>query len=360
MKKKDILVIGCGQAGGNLVDELLSLDSRYNGLFINTSVRDVKGLKNAKLDRNVYLIPNTDGSGRNRAVGISYVKDNALAIIDTIASYVQQNEVILVSSCGGGSGSSIVPAILRLAKKRLPNKRLHVVAIKPSLEEQTDVLENSIGYWNDVMGAIDAFETFSIVDNDKRKDRMDINKEWAHLMDSSLNIANGDIQGSIDDADLKVMSTAKGYKVIYNLDLSHKIDEKMAVGKAINESIFFDAPSSKCSYLGISLKRGDYNGEKIRDQFEVSRSSYIGINESENIVMATGCEIPRMAIDLIIEELEERKKNNSAEVIFDKNELKVEVERSVNKKEVVEVVEQKFTSNEEVIDEDDDFWGDAF
>ena len=359
MKKKDILVIGCGQAGGNFVDELMNLDARYNGLFINTSARDIKHLKKANLNRNVYLIPNVDGSGRDRKLAVSYVKDNALAMIETIAGYIQQTEIILVSSMGGGSGSSIVPAILRLGKKRLPNKNFHVVAIKPSLDEQTDVLENTVNYWNDVMGAIDNFSTFSIVDNDKRVDKMDLNKEWAKLFDSSLNIANGSIEGSIDDADLKVISVEPGYKVIYRLDSDRRMEESVAVGKAINESIFFEAASDRCAYLGISTVKGDYKQDTLKEKFRYSKSVFLGDNTDENIIVASGCAIPKDAIELILAEIEDRKKE-VVEVVFDKSALQVKVEKKKVEKKVNEIVEIKDTTNEDVIDDDDDFWGDAF
>ena len=359
MKKKDILVIGCGQAGGNFVDELLSLDARYNGLFINTSARDIKHLKKADLNRNVYLIPNVDGSGRNRNLAVSYVKDNALAMIEAISGYIQQTDVVLVSSMGGGSGSSIVPAILRLAKKRLPNKTFHVVAIKPSLDEQTDVLENSVNYWNDVMGAIDNIGTFSIVDNDKRKDKMILNKEWAGLFDSSLNISSASLEGSIDDADLKVVSAEPGYKVIYRLDSDNRMDESTAVGKAMNESIFFEAPNDRCSYLAISTIKDDYKREVLKNKFKFSKSVFLGDSEKENIIVTSGAAIPKMAIELVMEEIEDRKREN-VEVAFDKNDLKVNVERKKAVKKVEEIVEIKATTNEELIDDDDDFWGDAF
>lgn len=360
MKKKDILLIGCGQAGGNFVDELINLDARYNSLFINTSVKDIKHLKNASLSKNVYLIPNVDGSGRNRNLAVSYVKDNALAMIEAISGYVQQNEVILVSSMGGGSGSSIVPAILRLGKKRLPNKRFHVVAIKPSLDEQTDILKNSANYWNDVMGVIDNIATFSIVDNDKRNDKMELNKEWAKLLDSSLNISSASLEGSIDDADLRVVSVEEGYKTILKLEQKDQyMDEQMALEKATSESIFFDVVDNRCAYMAISLTKDGYNSGLLKSKFKPSKSTFIGVNNNENIIVLSGCSIPKMAIELIMEELEDRKKEIKT-TVFDKNSLKINLERKQHKEKTQEIVEIIATKNEDIIDDDDDFWGDAF
>lgn len=358
--KNDMLWVGAGQCGNNFIDSLLDLDSKYNGLYINTSIRDVQGLKHANLNRNVYLIPNSDGAGRNRSVGLGYVKENVANMVDIIAGYIQQTDIMLVSSMGGGSGSAIVPALIRLISKTLPNKKIHVIAIKPSLDEQTDVLENAISYWNDVLSVVDKITTLSIVDNDKRKNKLNINDEWAKITNKSFNMSSSSKEGSFDSADLSLMMEAQGYKVIYELDSTGKYDENTAYNKAVEDSIFFEAPSNRCAYLGTSLIKNTYEGRHLAEIFKISDANQNGVSEDSNIILLTGCEIPKLAAELMVEELEDRKKSSVKRVV-NKQELMINVDKkSPKKQEVEEVTKVEVVSNKALIDDDDDFWGDAF
>lgn len=45
MEKSKMLLIALGQGAGNIVDGLLSKNKRYNGLFFNSSLFDIKPLK---------------------------------------------------------------------------------------------------------------------------------------------------------------------------------------------------------------------------------------------------------------------------------------------------------------------------
>ena len=55
MEKSKMLLVSLGQGAGNIVDGLLSKNPRYNGLFLNSSLFDIKPLKNAIMEKNVYI-----------------------------------------------------------------------------------------------------------------------------------------------------------------------------------------------------------------------------------------------------------------------------------------------------------------
>ena len=51
MEKGKMLLVALGQGAGNIVDGLLGRNSRYNGLFLNSSLFDIKPLKNAEIGK---------------------------------------------------------------------------------------------------------------------------------------------------------------------------------------------------------------------------------------------------------------------------------------------------------------------
>lgn len=56
MEKSKMLFVALGQGAGNVVDGLLSKDKRYKGLFLNSSLFDIKPLKNAYIEKKCIFI----------------------------------------------------------------------------------------------------------------------------------------------------------------------------------------------------------------------------------------------------------------------------------------------------------------
>ena len=95
MEKSKMLLVALGLGAGNIVDGLLSKNKRYNGLFFNSSLFDIKPLKNAIIDKNVYLYPGTDGSGRDRTKSKEMINDNVNAIGTFLRKYPQMETIVV-------------------------------------------------------------------------------------------------------------------------------------------------------------------------------------------------------------------------------------------------------------------------
>ncbi|GFZ33000.1 cell division protein FtsZ [Clostridium zeae] len=323
MEKGKMLLVSLGQGAGNIVDGLLSRNSRYNGLFLNSSLFDVKPLKNADMSKNVYLYPGTDGSGRDRNKSKEMIKDNINPIGTLLSKYPLTEVVVVFTTMAGGTGSGAIKTFIQIAKKVLPNAKVNVVAILPSLKEDELAFKNTIECWNDINSIMDLINDVKFVDNNKRNTYKEINNEVIESLDLSYNIIGIHADGSIDNKDSFRINTAEGSGLVLKLYDGLK-DAKTAVDLAIQNSVFVQPDTYDCDYLGINLKIDGYDPYEVSKLFEVYRSTYITYNNKNNIVVLGGCETPTESIKLIKMALEDKNKrklsrNRKRSVIIDLN-----------------------------------------
>lgn len=310
MEKSKMLLVALGQGAGNVVDGLLSKNKRYNGLFFNSSLFDIKPLKNANIDKNVYLYPGTDGSGRDRIKSKEMIRDNANAIGTLLRKYPQSEAIVLFTTMGGGTGSGAIKTFIQITKSALPHAKINVVAILPSLKEDELAFKNTIECWNDINSVIDLVNDIKFVDNNKRNTYKEINKEVVESLDLAYNIIGIHADGNIDNKDSFRINTADGAGLILKLYDGVK-DAKTAVDLAIENSVFVQPDIYDCDYLGINLKLDGYDPYEVAKCFEVYKSTYITYNNDSNIVVLGGCETPTESIKLIKRSLDEKNKRKN-------------------------------------------------
>jgi len=321
MEKGRMLLVSLGQGAGNIVDGLLSRNSRYNGLFLNSSLFDIKPLKNADMAKNVYVYPGTDGSGRDRNKSKEMIKDNVNAIGTLLSKYPLTEVVVVFATMAGGTGSGAIKTFIQIAKKVLPNAKVNVVAVLPSLKEDELAFKNTIECWNDINSIMNLINDVKFVDNNKRNTYKEINNEVIESLDLAYNIIGIHADGSIDKKDSFRINTAEGSGLILKLYDGLK-DAKTAIDLAIKNSVFVQPDVYDCDYLSINLKVDGYDPYEVTKLFEVYRSTYITYNNKNNIVVLAGCETPTESINLIKMALEDKNKrelsrNKKRSVIID-------------------------------------------
>ena len=323
MEKSKLLLVSLGQGAGNIVDGLLSKNPRYNGLFLNSSLFDIKPLKNAIMEKNVYIYPGTDGSGRDRNKSKEMIKDNANAIGTLLRKYPITEAIVVFTTMAGGTGSGAIKTFIQIVKKALPKAKVNVVAILPSLKEDELAFKNAIECWNDINSIMDLINDVKFVDNNKRNTYKEINTEVIEALDLSYNIMGVHADGNIDTKDSFRINTAEGSGLVLKLYDGLK-DAKTAVDLAIQNSVFVQPDVYDCDYLGINMKIDRYDPYEVAKLFEVYRSTYITYNNMNNIVVLGGCETPTESIKLIKMALDDKNKrklsrNKKRSVIIDLN-----------------------------------------
>ena len=251
------------------------------------------------------------------------IKDNANAIGTLLRKYPITEAIVVFTTMAGGTGSGAIKTFIQIAKKALPNAKVNVVAILPSLKEDELAFKNAIECWNDINSIMDLINDVKFVDNNKRNTYKEINTEVIEALDLSYNIMGVHADGNIDTKDSFRINTAEGSGLVLKLYDGLK-DAKTAVDLAIQNSVFVQPDVYDCDYLGINMKIDRYDPYEVSKLFEVYRSTYITYNNINNIVVLGGCETPTESIKLIKMALDDKNKrkqsrNKKRSVIIDLN-----------------------------------------
>lgn len=367
MNKRKTLLIGCGKAGNRITNELLEGDKsgQLTGLFVNTSFKDMAELSK-RTEENTFLFSSADGSGRDRTIAQQYVKDQVKSLVSVITNYPLHDNIYLITSTDGGSGSGITPMLCQLLrsgfdKKKLLNRKINLIAIMPNQKvDDRLAFENAIGFWNDIVKKRTdkegnefsikdkCLDSIKIIDNTKGKSYNDINAKIVKTIINSFNMNGVSDEGDIDDKDAFKFNTEKGFSII--LDIPSGYDSASdAIDKAIKECIYGLPNSYNCEYLGISLNEDDYLIDDIRNCFStVNKTTYKTYNKlGHNTVVLGGCSEPNELMANIVQKLEEIKNGITNNENYNKD-LTVKFENTINKsnKNTKSEVQATFTANE--------------
>ena len=335
MDRSDLLLASLGGGGNRLVDTIINADSRFQGLFINTSITDIESLNNYNpLTKNFLCISQQNGVGRNRNIGKGYAEQYKMSIAEKIMKY-QQETVYLVSSLGGGSGSSILVTTLDALREIKENgaldKTINLICIIPDSKSPTVILQNALETWNEIFQYNDVINSMIFINNEHKDEanlsqndrELDINRRFARMFDSIFDIP--DYNGvNFDNGNLGNILNDKGCLYIYdlsdnssNLSFAMREAEKNSILANIYKNkenmVLLDENTNKtamkCGYLGISLSNENYNPQDILNNYYVRREQYIGVNEDKNLVLISGCLPPNSTMEVLNLELKERLRN---------------------------------------------------
>lgn len=149
-----LVVLGFGQCGGRIADELARLNKRartYRGIeiitgayAINTDVADLSGLSTIKPDyRHRILIGGRKtgghGVGKINELGAEIAREDSDKIIEAIRTtkrLFESDAFLLIASSGGGTGSGAIPIMTQLIKERYGDKPVYTVIVLPFEHEE--------------------------------------------------------------------------------------------------------------------------------------------------------------------------------------------------------------------------------
>jgi len=149
-----LVVLGFGQCGGRIADELARLNSRarnYRGIeiitgayAINSDVADLSGLHSIKADYQHRILiggrkTGGHGVGKINELGAEIAKDDSDKIIDAIRGtkhLFESDAFLLIASAGGGTGSGSIPVMTQLIKERYGDKPVYAVLVLPFEHEE--------------------------------------------------------------------------------------------------------------------------------------------------------------------------------------------------------------------------------
>ena len=330
MDRSDILPVGLGGGGGNLINSLIDVDNRWQGYFINTSITDIQSLSNCNnIIKNYYCISTSNGVGRKRDLGKELTKNTFLNIYDNLQKF-SQKKIIFVASLGGGSGSAELSIILEgIDTMGDFNKDITLILIIPSLNSSDEILRNALDTWNEISKRkcvtniifVDNNSNVGYYSSEKEKE-MAINNIFAKQFDSIFDIPE-DNGTNFDEGNLGNLLNDKGVLYFYDLgdyeDINKAMNNKdknsvlapMYIPKEQLEILPDNTNAIICGRYGLSFSY-DYNRNYFYKHFRPKYESYEGINVyGNNLLLISGCYPPIDTLNLIEHELEDRKKKNS-------------------------------------------------
>lgn len=355
MNRSDVLIMPLGGGGGRLGDSILNQDPRFQGFFVNTSMTDLENCENVNTKiNNYYCISTQNGVGRDRELGKDYASQYGYSILDMISKY-QQRVIWMVVSFGGGSGSAILSVLLEAIEQLGGiNKTINLIGILPNLSSPDVILSNTIDTWSEIIASKcinsmmfvsnDAFS--EIYDNENDKE-LAINESFANSFNAIFDIP--EVNGiKFDNGNLTNLLCDKGCLYFYDLPSGHQ-SVQVALRKAEQYSVLArmyktdkntrlledGTKAIECGYLGISFNDEDYKSSYIEEVFKSRMETYVGVNDSKNLVLLSGCLPPVNVINTISYELEDRakRKNNKEDIDYSQFIVKKKAEVSVDRAE---------------------------
>lgn len=350
MIKQNILFVGIGQAGNNMLNEILEKDSKYLGLFVNSSYSDMSALSHFKKENAFLLSTNQSGSGKNRSNAKAFVKDQVETLVDRVTRYPLQDTVVVITSADGGTGSGTTPLFCKLLKDACPYKNINLISIMPNCRNNDRVaFENTISYWNEINKLIDmnVFNDIKLVDNTKGSSYKEINERVASAINDAYSMQGKHTEGNIDDNDSSTFNTAKGFSFVLRLEKAE--NTKKAIDDAINNCIFALPNTYGCDYLGVSINEEMFDMNDILESFnEVYTTTYkTYTDKNRGTVVLSGCDVPSEVIENIRISLENIN-NKAKDRVINRNysvdtEIKPRTKPTTNahKEPIVEITEEK-------------------
>lgn len=312
MDKSKMLIAGIGQGGCIFANLMKIKDGRYTNIFINSSLGDMKGLKTADLDTNVFIYSGGDGSGSDRDKGKKYIINDSARLMSTLNKYKLFKYITVYFSTDGGTGSGSIIGFVSLTKNTLPNIKINLVGILPSLKEDNKRLENARECIRDLNKISHLINDLKFINNNKGKSYEEINERAVNDIDNAYSMLGHHDIGSIDEGNLENICTSKGYGVILNLPSNYSnYDEAINTAK-VNSVFAMPSNITECEYGGINVKEGKYNCEKLAEKFKADETLYKTYGKNFNLVVLGGCEVPNQDIQDIEDELTERRLRKSS------------------------------------------------
>lgn len=312
MKASEILFIGIGQGGNNLISDLYQSNPRINTFYINTTEDDVKGMD----VKHKHIFTGGQGTAKDRDVAKEYANGEIRAVADKTNAFKDIKYVFLAFTMGGGTGSGIGPDLADMLLSIRSDLKVILVPMTSFSHESVKTHMNVLACWNEIIELEDV--GIMLIDNNKRSTKSEINNEFVRLFNLMLNMnAEYHKDGVIDLSEIGLMAGSDGMMGIYDLSEYGKKD----IATIMKESIF-GGVGIDCEYLGMTLPDG-VNRAKILDIFNYRLDSFQGYSKNNPLLVLSGSNINSKPIQKIQQAAQDKIDVYNAKTIEQDNNIAV-------------------------------------
>jgi hypothetical protein len=317
--KEDIRFLAVGAAGANVAQMMEK--KGYKTYYVNLAQQDLD-LVNSP---NKLHIKNGEGASKNRDKAKEVLSESIDEVLETLDNQITEKYVFTVFSLGGGTGSGCGPFLSSVIAEN-PEKKVGLVIILPSMEESLQARINAYESLSEIIPLKNSLGSIFILDNNKRKDKLSINRSFSGLFDSFINIVDvpSSIYGVIDVAEQKTLLETSGIAMI------HKVaqNEQSNLLATINDGIYATIePNKKIKYIGLSQPEAQEDKSPIEissiiDVVGQPIDTYMGYGNSETVLYLGGMSFPKTYINNLAESI--RAEQEKAEKVMEDDDISMD------------------------------------
>lgn len=290
--KEEIRFLAIGAAGAN-VTQMVSKKG-YKDFYINLAKQDLD-LVNSP---NKLHIKNGEGASKDRNKAKDILSESVDEVIEVLEQQIIEKYVFVVYSLGGGSGSGIGTFIASVLAEN-PDKKVGLVVILPSMKESLQARINSYEALSEIIQSRNEFGSIFILNNNTREDKLSINRTFAALFDSFINIEGASsIKGVLDIAEQKtLLFGTSGVSMIHCVGQDGQNDLLSIIKEGIYAPL---EPNKKIKYIGLSQPdtKETISIDTITDVVGQPIDTFMGYgNQTETVLFLAGLSFPKTYIN---------------------------------------------------------------
>ena len=277
-----------------ITDRRIGLNNMYEYNFLNSN--KIELFKNSHANSfNSIQLSAQNGAGQDKEIAkkiLSSEKSKILNFLNSKIDYIDR--LVFISSMSGGTGSTSLPIISKLAKKIKPSLDINVITVSPDIYGTSIELENALLTYEDIINLNNnkIIESTVIIDNSKMDvNEADFNKKCMELILDSYEVGND----NLDSTDLQKVSSAKDYKTIISMeetlgnigtDIRFALDNSPFV---LNTALSSEIRTIQCTHMGGVFSNYTKNDLKP----EINATMFNKIEKgNKNFIVLSGLKMP--------------------------------------------------------------------
>ena len=207
-----------------------------------------------------------------------------------------------MGSSGGGSGSAIVPAI-KMRLQAETDKIICVVTCTPDDNASMKEYMNCYEFFQELETIEDGGATF-IIDNNKNKEKLVLNEQFACYLDAFLNCETTSTRGVVDRSEIENVLSQKGICIV-NKHGSDKATTQTVIER-IRDNIYVPLENDGV-VANIALVNSNNNVRlnEIIESVGKPLATFEGWESDATVLAISGCSLPYRKLEEIKQKIED-------------------------------------------------------
>lgn len=297
--------VGLGQMGGNMAKSVHVKE--YPIMAANTAQSDLNGLDIPEESK--YHILGGYGSSKERKKAKQLLAENNCENFDLLINEIKERfkdcrVIFLMGSSGGGSGSAIVPAI-KMRLQAETDKIICVVTCTPDDNASMKEYMNCYEFFQELETIESGGATF-IIDNNKNKEKLVLNEQFACYLDAFLNCETTSTKGVVDRAEIENVLSQKGTCIV-NKQGSDKATTQTVIER-IRDNIYVSLENDGVvANTALVNSNNNVRLNEIIESVGKPLATFEGWESDATVLAISGCSLPYKKLEEIKQKIENNK-----------------------------------------------------